>query len=72
MDAALKLKPILIEFPPLILLGFGLLAIKYSGNKPGHDNWIDRRLQKMRWDEWLLTVIIAMGFVLFLMKMLIR
>ncbi len=64
----MKWKPILIELVPLALLGFAWFVFKNMDKPPEKSNWLARRIQRIKWNDWLLTVMLAVLLALIITK----
>lgn len=62
------MKPILIEFVPIILLAFAWFAIKNMDKKPGKDGTVARFIARIQWEAWILTIIVAVALAAIITK----
>ena len=61
-------KPILIELVPLALLGLAWFAMKNLDKSPEKSGWLARRIQRIKWNDWLLTLMLAVLLALIITK----
>lgn len=62
------MKPILLELVPIAFLAFAWFAIKNMDKSPEQGGWVARRLARVKWDTWILTMIAAIALALVITK----
>jgi len=65
------MRPILLEFVPLVILGFAYFAIKNMDKQSGNGGWLSSVIARIKWENWILTLIIAMALALIITKAII-